>query len=97
MISNMYSLFDKKTLVFHPPIFSHNALDAKRYFVRMLRSDRQLNFCVFPEDFRVYAVGTFNDSSGELVSCKSPELVCELLSLVEGSENEKEIEKNGNA
>lgn len=63
MIVNLYSVFDKKTLVFSPPFPAPTHGAAQRLIKDTASSDgNQLG--KYPDDFALYHIGIFDDSEG---------------------------------
>lgn len=83
----VYSVFDKKTLFYHMPMFAHNKGHVLREMMRLLK--KQTEFSEYPEDYDLFEIGDYNDASGEIKG-KMPEFVANLATLVE-----KREEKNG--
>lgn len=83
MLKMMYSIYDKKTEVFHAPVCCHNVSDALRYFKSMLMFDKQSNVAMFPDDFDIYLVGSFNQTDGKVVAGGQPSFISTFVSLNE--------------
>lgn len=65
MIKNVYSLFDKKAKLFTPPFVSDNVQTARRSL--MLPVNELESFLgMYPDDYEVYDLGTFDDSTGKI-------------------------------
>lgn len=62
---NAYSLNDKKSRTFAAPFFFHNDAQAIRALVATAR-DEITTIAKFPEDFDLYRIGSFDDSTGQL-------------------------------
>lgn len=74
MILRLYSLYDEKTEIFHPPYFCHNAGHAVRTFSELFsRPGTTVNR--HPGDFTLYETGEFDDSTGKIESHPVPVLV----------------------
>lgn len=76
MILKMYSIYDKKAELYHPPSYCHTVGHAMRVFTTLF-SNVETPFNQFPDDFQVWEVGAFDDQSGSLVSLAKPHLVCQ--------------------
>lgn len=77
MIQNVCAVFDQAAQVFGRPIFVPRLEVARRSFVDEVNraaADNQLHN--HPEDFALYAIGTFDDSNALLVSLDKPSLIC---------------------
>ena len=79
----MYSIFDKKSLIYHPPQFCHNTGHALRHFQSQLNSNQKTVMSDYPEDFDIYEVGSYNDQSGEIEPSKKPQHVCNMAELLD--------------
>lgn len=77
----MYSIYDKKTKLYHPPAFCHNAGHAMRVFKGVF-FDKNSMMSRFPVDYDIYDLGGFDDNSGEVAGDK-PTFICTLDSLNE--------------
>lgn len=66
-----YSIYDSKALCFSQPFLSINNDVAERSFYD-LANDNISQISKFPEDFSLFILGTFNDSTGLIVSSLSP-------------------------
>lgn len=63
----VYSVYDEKALVYGLPIcFSTDGL-ALRAFADLV-SNPNSNVNKYPSDFKLYRIGEFNDTTGELIS-----------------------------
>lgn len=63
MILRAYSLQDVKALQYHPPFFASTDAAAVR-MVQDLVNDLQTMVGKHPADFKLYAVGTYDDMNG---------------------------------
>lgn len=68
MKAQVYSILDNKTGLFTAPVLCHNNPHAMRVFTDAFRGESQ--YAKFPGDFSVMNIGTFNDETGEIESCK---------------------------
>lgn len=74
MICKMYSIYDRKTQVYHPPFIGQNDLSVKRDLaVRWSKKDNFIR--MFPDDYQIWELGQFDDCSGEFKPDKA-RLVC---------------------
>lgn len=69
MKTNMYCVFDSKAAVYGVPFFMVNDAMAIRSFGDLANDDRTL-VGKHPEDFTLYRVGYFDDSTGVSQSCE---------------------------
>lgn len=83
-----YSIYDIKAEIYHVPSYCHNDAHARRMYMSEIGKSQSV-FHQFPEDFRIFKVGSFDDSTGMLTPEKTPVMLCELKSLVlENSDHE---------
>lgn len=84
----MFSVFDKRSKVYSPPSFGHNAGHACRQF-KMVFANPECIQRKFPDDYQVWFIGRFDDRTGFVEPLPNPELVCEMVSLFpeEGVQN----------
>lgn len=76
MIQHICTVFDSAAQVFGRPMFVPRIEVARRAFVDEVNrkaADNQLN--AHPEDFGLYAVGTFDDQTGHLSPLDLPTLI----------------------
>lgn len=76
----VYSIRDMKAGSFMAPFFLHNDEVAKRAAREAVR-DPQSNFSKYPEDFTLFRIGIFDDSTGLVEPEVAPSLVCSLFEL----------------
>lgn len=70
----IFAIKDEKTEEFHPPFFQTTAASALRLFkTEINRADPNNQAYLYPEDFSLYYLGTFNQGNGKI------EPACELL------------------
>lgn len=81
MILKLYSVYDEKTQLYHPPNFCHNAGHATRMFTQLFK-DPTCVFNQFPVDFRIYEIGEFNDETGAIKTYRKPTAICTGLDLI---------------
>ena len=63
MISKVYAMYDVKANFYHPPIVLANDEVLKRAIISQYKdSDNQVS--QFPEDFKIYCIGDYDDNSG---------------------------------
>ncbi len=85
MVLKMFTIYDRKTCIHHPPSFCHNAGHAMRFYMEIFRADNVFN--KFPADFQIFEIGCFDDQSAALVSLDSPHLICSGTELVKEKES----------
>lgn len=66
-----YSIYDNQAKYFTPPFFMKNEAEAKRAFGEVANNP-QSDACKFPNDFCLYEVGTFDDSTALLTMHPQP-------------------------
>ncbi len=65
MITCLYSMFDTQTELYTPPFYQHNDQSAVRAFTDALNHpDKDTVMSKNPEHFRLYRLGTWDDSNG---------------------------------
>jgi len=64
MILHAYSILDSKTGIFSQPWFFNHDQSAYRA-VKEAGSSKDNNLGKYPEDFHLYKIGAFNDSTAE--------------------------------
>lgn len=81
MMLNAYSLFDTKGLIFNTPFFQHNDAVAKRMLSDLV-TDTNTSVGRHPSDYILYAVGTYDDQTGELSIISPRRHVADAISLL---------------
>lgn len=81
MLLRAYTLHDNKALTYSPPFFQHNDALAIRMLTDLV-ADVNTAPGRHPNDFRMYCVGTYDDSSGGFTPISPPEHVQDAISLV---------------
>lgn len=74
MIHTIMAVYDDKAEAFAQPYFVANLVVGQRAFVGAAQDKDSLLYR-FPEDYRLYNLGTFDDVTGAFVSLERPELV----------------------
>ncbi len=69
MISNIYAVHDNKAVAFMAPFTTANAGTATRTFKEHVNNPETV-FARHPNDFCLYEIGTFDDSTGEIFNYK---------------------------
>ncbi|AXL14703.1 nonstructural protein [Microviridae sp.] len=64
-----FSVFDDKANCFMPPFFQHTTAMANRVFADAVRT-KDHPFQTNPDDYTLYEIGTFDDTSGQIMPCK---------------------------
>lgn len=89
----IYSIYDKKGEVYHPPFYQHNDATAKRQFNEMCK-DKNQPMAHYPEDYQLFRLGVFNDDSGKIEGVNNPTFVCNATSIYSNEEKDKQEEKD---
>lgn len=89
----MYAVFDVKSEVYECPIYCHNPGDAARFFTGYLRKQPESNYALFPEDYRIFEVGTFNTVTGGVTGLKHPHMICTFSDLIYNEERRQKNEQ----
>ena len=76
----MFSIFDSVTRQFSVPAVHNNDASAMRNFAEVFNGVFQ------PEDYSLYCIGHFDNSSGEIVPCDSY-IVCRATDFVKGEKD----------
>lgn len=95
MIRSLYSLYDKKTNYFNPPVCCHNEKEACRTFAMVVQGKASI-FNQYPSDFDLYELGTFDDHSAKLESHETPKYVKNVSELIAGRNPRKGSDENEN-
>ena len=87
MVTRLFSVYDKKSQIYHPPFHCHNEGHAKRMFTSFFKKQGTV-FAEYPKDFQVWEIGKFDDSKGMISGSKNNTIVCEAIELVEEEKGE---------
>jgi hypothetical protein len=63
---NVYSIFDSAAKAYTNPFFMHNDGLAIRAFSDNVNSEQENNISKHPDQFTLFRIGEFDDSSGEI-------------------------------
>lgn len=80
MKSKVFSVFDTKAGVYHPPFLTHNRMTAMRLLSNVL-TDPAHSFSQHPHDYHLFELGEFEDGNASL-DCHPPEQICVLAELL---------------
>lgn len=83
MVTELYSIFDRATLVHNKPFHQHSEKEAIRTCTQIVNDPSQQP-SHNPEDYILFFVGTYDDSNAEIVSVP-PRKICGLHELVKTS------------
>lgn len=81
MVLQIFSMYDKKSKIYQPPLYGHNAGHAMRTFTDVI-TQQKLLCSKYPEDFSIWMVGEWDDKLGRLLCLDHPTLVCEVADLL---------------
>lgn len=81
MIIKMFSVYDLKANAFMQPFFFFTAGTAERAIVDQLR-DENSSIGRHPEDFSLYELGEFDDTTGKFTLLEVPHLLVQVAQLV---------------
>ena len=82
----MYSIFDKAAQAYVTPFFMHNKALAIRAFADNVNSSEENNVSKHPEQFSLFCLGEYDDTTGKIEPRDEPELIASGLELVQPSE-----------
>lgn len=82
MTVQVYSIYDIKSAVYQQPFFAHKHGQAMRMIMEGIKQGEAM-FAKYPEDFRLFAVGEWDDETGTMAELSQPDFVCELADLKE--------------
>lgn len=74
MILKAFSIRDAKAEAFKPPFFKTTHGEAERDFTELVR-DEKTTPGKYPEDFDLYFVGEYDDTTGLMASLQEPQRV----------------------
>lgn len=76
MIMVALSIFDSKAEFFCPPFFVRTEAEGKRMFLESCQ-DSNTSLSQHPDDFRLYVVGSWDDSSGSMIPLSPVSFICD--------------------
>lgn len=79
---NVYALFDSKALAFQKPIFVLNDQIAVRE-LKIAVNDKSNMIGMFPEDYTLFRIATFDEKSGNIEKLKTQQAVVSCKELVD--------------
>lgn len=85
---NIYSIFDKAAQAFITPFFMHNKAMAIRVFSDNVNSQEENNISKHPEQFSLFHLGEYDDSTGVIIPLEKPEVVATALEVKEFTEEQ---------
>lgn len=75
-----FSVRDIKAGAYSAPYFAPSIGEGERIFAKLARNP-ETNICQFAEDFELYCVGTFDDSSARYVMLETPQQLARAVQL----------------
>lgn len=90
-MSKVYSIFDDKAQVFNLPFYCSNDAMAIRAFADAINNSGRLE-SRFPEDFRLYCLGDFDEEKGVVVNGDMPVFLANGLSLIRPVSSEERVD-----
>lgn len=73
-----YSILDKKVGAYLRPVFAKSVVEVQRNLEQLVK-DKTSSLCLFPADFALYKVGSFDDVEGVFVVQTKPEFIAEVV------------------
>ncbi len=87
MVLKIYSVFDKKTVLYGRPFYAHNSGHAIRCMQDEVdRGEKDSQLARYPSDFALYSVGAFDDNKG-IITPIEPICIIEITDLVKEKDN----------
>lgn len=77
MIKQVFSIYDEKGQVYGDPFYYTHQGEAVRAVTEAMQ-DFNTMLAKYPADFKLYALGQFDNTKGIMISSAIPELVCSL-------------------
>lgn len=65
MVTKLFAVYDSKAEFFSPPFMHKSTGEALRDFIAAA-NDKQTKIGVYPADFTIFEIGTYNDSTAEV-------------------------------
>lgn len=75
MVRKVYSLFDKKALVYGPPICFGKVGEALRWLCDLM-AEPTSTVAKYSDDFQLFELGEYDDNSGEILTAKPHLIAC---------------------
>ena len=82
MQMKMYAVYDKKAKAYMTPFFQHNNAMAQRAFEGSCKNPDSM-MKSHPEDFSLWYLGEFEDTTGEIGNDYGPENICDAVKIGE--------------
>lgn len=90
MLLKMFTIRDARAKAYMQPFFSLNSDTAIRS-VEMCLRDPNHEFSKNPNDYSVYEIGEYDDTTGMVEPGVQPEYVCNLVDLIKGNQEEDQL------
>lgn len=81
MITNVYSLYDRKALIYNLPFFAATDGMATRLLTDVV-ADKNTSVARHPSDYVLYRIGFYDDANAKLSSFEPAVFVCDAIALV---------------
>lgn len=82
MVLKVYSIRDSKGEKYFPPFYKTTHGEAERDFTTAAR-DAKSTISLYPEDFDLYYLGTYDDESGKLSPLDAPQHMSKAVQFVD--------------
>jgi len=74
----MFSIRDAKAEIFNPPFFALTAGTAEQNFTQLVR-DPKSKLNMFPDDYDLYLMGTYDDKTGKMQPLDTPQHIAKAI------------------
>lgn len=91
---NVYALYDVKSQSFADPFYAVNNYVAMRILAGVI-CEGDSYIAKFPEDYRCYKLGEFDDKKGKLIPLEVIEILCDMSAVALSLSTAKERSKKG--
>lgn len=91
MFIEIYSIFDHATKAYMQPFFTNNRATAIRNFQATVNPDSPNMISGNPEQFTLFYLGKYDDSTGTIENCPTPEPVMKALDVHEPQLNRDSV------
>jgi len=88
MIHNVYTVYDASAKAYLQPFMSHNDATAGRSFQLAVQEKGHI-FNHTPEDYMLYHLGSFEDTTAEYTILHQPKRLLNALEITEGKANDE--------
>jgi len=90
MKHEIFAILDMKVEAYHKPFFANSEGEAKRMIIETAK-DEQTTFHKYPEDFQLFHLGNYNDSTAKIESNELPILLGNVLEIYTQGNKQKSI------